>query len=74
MLTLFILSYTLGAVVTYGASFAWFQRNFPSLADNDYYKDIAVSLFAGVFWCVGGLLGAFLGAKRGLFQSGLKFY
>ena len=69
MLTLFILSYTLGAVVTYGAIFAYWQGKY----GGDIAEDFRISLFFGIVWPAGVLV-AFANAGRKPFQSGLKFY
>ncbi len=68
MLTLFLLSYTLGAVVTYGAVFSYWENEVPGSADN---KQDAIEV--GIFWPMQTLsyLSVF---GRKPFQSGLKFY
>ncbi len=71
MLTLFILSYTLGAVVTYGALFAYFQMKW--MSKDDYYNDLFMALFGGITWPVSNVV-SFLMWGRKPFQSGLKFY
>ncbi len=69
MLTLFILSYTLGAVVTYGASFAYWQSCWHGMADKEYKVDMMHSIFFGVVWPT-----TLIATRRKFFQSGLKFY
>ena len=73
MLTLFILSYTLGAVVTYGASFGYLQNNWPGCAKRDYWYDVRTSARDGIIWPISIIV--FLKVDgRIAFQSGLKFY
>ncbi len=67
MLTLFLLSYTLGAVVTYGAHYAFFERKYPA-AENIWF-----ALFGGATWPVANMVTLLVYGKRA-FQYGLKFY
>ena len=73
MLTLFILSYTLGAVVTYGAGFAYWQGLSPKSAVKDYKRDMRGSASVAWMWPVGIVI-YLLTDGRKPFQSGLKFY
>ncbi len=73
MLTLFILSYTLGAVVTYGAGFSYVQSLAPKVAKRDYKTDRKATLAHGIIWPIA--IGIYLWVDgRKPFQSGLKFY
>ncbi len=75
MLTLFILSYTLGAIVTYGALFAWWQQDWwcKETAKRYYKLDIMRALLAGVLWPLANII-TLIVWDREPFQSGLKFY
>ncbi len=69
MLTLFILSYTLGAVVTYGAIFAFFKK----WENVGYIEDIITALFLGLGWPISIIFYLCMDGRKP-FQSGLKFY
>ncbi len=73
MLILFILSYTLGAVVTYGAIFSFWQSRWYGIADKQHKSDMMQAVVSGVFWpiCIFSALSVW---GRKPFQSGLKFY
>ncbi len=73
MLTLFLLSYTLGAVVTYGAMFSFFQTNWYIATDEEYSCDLAKALYAGLMWPVVNVVTLIMWGRKP-FQSGLKFY
>ena len=73
MLTLFILSYTLGAVVTYGAAFSFCQRSWPSIADEVRCVDMSLTVGFAVIWPI-FIFAIITVAGRKPFQSGLKFY
>lgn len=66
MLTLFILSYTLGAVITYGAVFAFGQQR-------NYDNDWSAALLFAIPWPA-GIPALMIEDGRMIFQSGLKFY
>jgi len=40
-------------VLAYGLSFAYFQRNWPSIAEQEYYSDMLFSIFIGVLGPIG---------------------
>ena len=70
ILTLLALLYVAIGVLTYGLMFAYWQREWPSLAKEDYQSDLVKSLVGFVLWPASLL---FL-ALRGGFRHGLKFY
>ncbi len=73
MLTLFILSYTLGAVVTYGLEMAYWQGAFPLSASDLYVSSLIMSLFLALIWPIGLLMHAMY-SLGDVFKYGLKFY
>ena len=67
MLTLFILSYTLGAVVTYGALLSWLhsvRRCTSNKLDAFGFSTV---------WPLAVIVGLYFDGRKP-FQSGLKFY
>lgn len=67
MLTLFILSYTLGAVVTYGALFAYSQ------SINAFWISRGDIVGFGILWPMSVVVVLYFHGRKP-FQSGLKFY
>ena len=69
---IFILIYLVGVILCYGYVFAYYQREYKILADEDYYHDmrfsmiISISSFLGIFAI--GIL-----QRPGKFHHGLKF-
>lgn len=60
----------------HGLHFAYFQREFPLLAEKDYKRDMMRSLFTSIFGpaqLVATLIFLFISTKSG-FRHGLKFW
>ncbi len=70
---LFILSYTLGAVVTYGAGFAYWQSLASNISERDYGSDGFYALKGASLWPVMIIVYLFIDGRKP-FQSGFKFY
>ena len=67
ILTLLALLYVAIGVLTYGLRFAYFQREWPTGADDDWWLHVAACLLFASMWPA-GLLTQFL---RGHFRHGL---
>ena len=62
------------SVVIYGASFAYFQREYALLAEDDYAKDKSFSIFLGVLGLISGPIGLALNyILFDKFKHGLKW-
>jgi hypothetical protein len=66
----FAILYAIPAAVAYGLNFAYFQRKYWAISDEDYYFDMAISVFIGITWPIGII--AFL-IMAGTVKYGLKF-
>lgn len=44
MTTLIIIAYIVSSVISYGATFAYFQRKFPSIAEEFYREDMGFAI------------------------------
>ncbi len=74
MLTLFILSYTLGAVVTYVASFAYWQQILPGdIAKRHYWSYMQIAIKDSFLWPF-AVYYYYTIHERVPFKCGLKFY
>jgi len=49
-ITIGIIIYLAIAVVVYGIEFAYWQKTYPCIAKDEYYIDMGVSIFHGIFW------------------------
>lgn len=64
-----IVGWTICGVFAYGGTFAYFQRNWPLLARDQYWMDMIFSLFIGL----GGPAGLLPTVVLSQFRHGLKF-
>lgn len=64
------------SIFSYSSLFAYFQREYPLLKEEDYYSDMRWSIFVAtlVFICPPAVLGIPLGLLDNPFKHGLKFY
>lgn len=65
-----ILGWLVCSVISFGASFAFFQRTWPDLASSQYYGDMVVSVLVSVFGPISFIAVFFL---SGFFKEGFKF-
>jgi hypothetical protein len=69
-LQLLLIIYVISGFIAYGLSFGFWQNNFPTLAKENYQKDLFESIFVGFFGIL-GLIG-FLCFLVGQLISGEK--
>lgn len=50
IIVIIALIYLVGAVITYGIEFAYWQNIVPEYADEDYKQDRRVSIVMGILW------------------------
>ncbi len=76
MITFWSVLWLLSFVLHYGISFAYWQKEFPFLAKEQYYSDMRFSIVMGIFGPL-SLIGqaVFLSSKygRSLYKHGVKF-
>lgn len=69
MIEAFIALWVFSAIIVYGSTFAYFQHEYESIADEDYWIDVAFSIFCAMFGPI-GLIGS---AILGHFKHGFKW-
>jgi len=52
-ITLFMVIWTICGVLTYGITLAYFQRNYPEIAKEDYREDVGFSVLFGIVGPIG---------------------
>ena len=68
---LLIAAWIVSGVLAYGIDFAYFQRQFPHIAKEDYLQDMAYAML----WGLGGALTMSIGFfLSGFAKHGLKFW
>ncbi len=76
MNTLLILIWVVCSVADYGFNFAYFQREYPTIAEEHYKEDIimcAITSLAGPASLIGTILMWIIRGKFPLFKHGIKF-
>ena len=66
-----VLFWLLGSIISYGISFSYWQGEFPTIAKDDYYRDLRFSLFYGLVFGPFGAIGHVL--QHGI-HCGMKFW
>lgn len=68
MIYLILLLYLVGAVLSYGLTFAYFEREYPELTDEDYSKTRGLAFFFGLASWLGVAVALYKGdwGKHGL--------
>jgi hypothetical protein len=68
-MAIFILSWLVCSLLGYGWMFAYFQREYPILASNDYKKDLVNAALMSIF----GPITVMVALVHGAYKHGLKF-
>lgn len=66
-----ISAYILTAIIAYGGFFAFFQRTFTTIADEEYWTDMTFSMLLALFPIEGFVLGMIL---TNFYEKGFKFW
>lgn len=67
---LIIVLYVITSVISYGGTFAHFQESYPLIAEEDYRKDMGVSILVSLIPFVGFIVSLFI---AGFYEKGFKF-
>lgn len=71
--TLIIIAWLIPGVIAHGLSFAYFQRKYPRIAKNDYWKDLVLGvLMIGLGPC--NLVSWLIFINKDLFKYGFKLW
>ena len=70
MLLLIIIGYVLCCVVSYAGTFAYFQRKYKNIAEEQYHADMDLSVCVSLFGPVSLIISFFM---SGGFKLGFKF-
>ncbi len=70
MITTFITAWIVTSVICYGSTFAYLQRQFPTIAKEMYKEDMFHSIIVSLIPFVGFIIGTFL---NGFYKHGFKF-
>jgi hypothetical protein len=65
-----IIAWAICSVISYGITLAYFQRNWPSHADEGYWQDVGFALFFSLFGPAALIVALF---KSGLAMHGLQY-
>jgi hypothetical protein len=68
----FFAAWILCGAVSYAGTFAYFQREYPGLAEEGYWSDFGVALLIGAAGGIGGLLVVVF--KSEFFRHGFKWW